>query len=496
MPAVKVGPNDACPCWSGKKYKRCCKGRLDWTQIIRSGVDQRKFMSIRGRNLLFAAEIVDALGLNLEPDAPSLERYKAAFTAEAVRKIYEAVVAIWPSDTKVQSLLERSGEAVSGLYIGDYDAHYLERALVRHSIYANKILLVDPFLHPYVMSDKFNPILHPESFRAQTLKNVNFYRKVLPWIDAGIVEFIRTPADFDRRLNYRAIESAQQLVERTPALKAAVAEGATHLRQRHVSSRVRFFHLLSAPDSQIRRMFAEAGLGKDGYSVEDFIAHLGRMRESDPDFLDRPDTTGQYHMTFAGGTYEMARLAAQMAGAYLFTDLRPRWAFIEHDRKQHTSESKVWSPFAKAMQNARLSYLNNIEIGQAFSLRTEGRLEGLRGLLTNVWGKVRSENPFSEENAIHFANELHDRVREADAEWDTIKKEMSKVVGGSLAGGLASLASLAAIAPGQAGWFAASAVVGGASTALWAKYQQSAYLKKYPAAFFMDLQDEQDAPCE
>lgn len=307
---AKVGPNDSCPCWSGKKYKRCCKSVLDWTQVIRSGVDQRKFMSIRGRNLMFAAAIVDALGLDLDADPPSLSQYKATFTAKAVRKIYEAVVEIWPPDTAIQPLLERSGATVSGLYIGDYSPIYLERALVRHSTYANKILLVDPFIHPHVMSDKFNPILHPENFRAQTLKNVNFYRKVLPWIDAGVVEFIRTPADFDRRLNYQALENTQQLVERTPALKAAVAEGVEHLQQRHMTDRVRFFELLSAPDAQIRRMFSEAGLGKDGFTVEDFISHVGRMRERDPDFLERPGTTGQYHMSFAGGTYEMARLSS------------------------------------------------------------------------------------------------------------------------------------------------------------------------------------------
>jgi hypothetical protein len=190
-------------------------------------------MSIRGRNLLFAAAIVDALGLDPEGDHPTLAQYKAAFTAQAVRKIYEAVVEIWPPNTAIQPLLEQSGTAVSGLYIGDYAPIYLERALVRHSTYANKILLVDPFIHPYVTSDKFNPILHPENYRAQTLKNVNFYRKVLPWIDAGIVEFVRTPADFDRRLNYQALETAQQLVERTPALKAAISgvgdnEAATH----------------------------------------------------------------------------------------------------------------------------------------------------------------------------------------------------------------------------------------------------------------------------
>jgi hypothetical protein len=26
-PGMRVGPNDRCPCMSGKKFKRCCQGR-------------------------------------------------------------------------------------------------------------------------------------------------------------------------------------------------------------------------------------------------------------------------------------------------------------------------------------------------------------------------------------------------------------------------------------------------------------------------------------
>lgn len=127
-------------------------------------------MSIRGRNLLFVTAIFAALGLDTEDQAASLATYKKAFTPSAVRKIYEAVVEIWPSNTNVQSLLERTGADVSGLYIGDYHPEYVTRALVRHSIYANKILLVDPFQHPHILKDQFNPILNPERYRAQTLK--------------------------------------------------------------------------------------------------------------------------------------------------------------------------------------------------------------------------------------------------------------------------------------------------------------------------------------
>jgi len=143
-------------------------------------------------------------------------------------------------------------------------------------------------------------------------------------------------------------------------------------------------------------------LTTDEFTAEDFIAHVNYLRERDPNFLEPlgPENRGQLHMDFSGGTYDMARLAAQMSGAYLFTDLRARWAFIEHDRAVQSAENKVWSPFAKTVQNTRLHYLNNLELKHALTLRQEKRLESVRSLMTSVWAKVRSDDPFSEENGL------------------------------------------------------------------------------------------------
>src|SRR5262249_16500036 len=151
----------------------------------------------------------------------------------AVRKIYEAVVELWPTDTRIESLLARAGTDVSGIYIGDYDSAYITRAIVRHSIYANKIMLIDPFQHPYILIYQYNPVVNPGQYRAQTLKNVNFYLSLWPWINAGIVEFIRTPADFDRRLNFETVQRTKELYDNNPELQAAVQLSVDDLRSRH-----------------------------------------------------------------------------------------------------------------------------------------------------------------------------------------------------------------------------------------------------------------------
>lgn len=45
-----------------------------------------------------------------------------------------------------------------------------------------------------------SPILNPEQYRVQTLRNVNLWFTLAPWIEAGLVEVIRTPADFNPKL--------------------------------------------------------------------------------------------------------------------------------------------------------------------------------------------------------------------------------------------------------------------------------------------------------
>ena len=486
--SIKVGPNDLCPCWSGRKYKHCCRGKVDWEQVLRSSRDHLDLMSIRGRNLLFVNAIHEALQLDKEINAASLANYKRAFTPEAVRKIYEAVSELWPPNTDIQSLLERAGADVSGLYIGDYDPYYVSSALVRHSIYANKILLVEPFSHPYILKPEYNPLENPAQYRAQTLRDVNFYLSLLPWIDAGIVEFIRTPSDFDRDLNYQAMVRSKRIGQDLE-LKAAIAESVRDLKQRHMRKQVFQDLILGAPEPHLRKVYKEAGLSEKMTEGE-FFEQINAFRDADPDFLEPlglGENNAQLRMSFTGGTYEMARLAAQMSRSYLFTDLHARWAAIQHDKRKQTAENTVWSPFAKAVQNTKLYYLNNLTLDHALRLRTENRLEGVRDVMTEAWEKVRTEEPFEERNALELATRLNDAVGEAESEWQDIKADVVKYGGVGLAGSI--LSAGAAIAAGQAVFVAAAAFVGSAVFGVWSKIKITGDFKKYPAAFFMDLKE-------
>ena len=482
---VDVGANDQCPCWSGKKYKKCCRGSVDWPAILAADVSQIPHLSARGRNIMFSEAIFDALKLDTEK-TPDLATFKRAFTADAVRKIHEAVFELWPPDTDLERVLAKSSGIVAGLFIGDYEGEYLERCVVRHCLYSDKILLVDPFPHPYVIKPEFNPIDNPAQYRVQTLRNVNRFLRFLPWIDAGLVEFIRTADDLDRKLKWHVLQQAEKMAD-DPEIEVALKATVKDLKARHMDHRARKLLLLGAPDSNLRKMFREladtAPMGED-----EFIAYIQRERDMDPDFLESMNNSGgQLHMFSAVGTIEMAKATAEMAGAYIFTDLKVRWQMLQKDRETLAVDSREWSPFAKAVQDADLSFLGSVDLRIAMALRTEGRLEGVRSVMRDAWKADLSTEEYDERNALRLAENLKDAVREARAEWVDIEAELAKFGVAAIGGGL--LASGPLIANGHASWVAGSALAVTAGHSLAKHLKERGFEKRYPASFFMDLDD-------
>jgi len=488
MTTEKVGRNDPCPCGKLRKYKQCCQGKVDWQLIIRNGLDWRKYVSLRGRNISFLNRLCEILQLQTN-HPPDLKAYKAAFTAATVRRIHEAVMEFWPPDTDITTVLESDSAEVSGLYVGDYTLEYLSRGIVRHSTYANRILIVDPFIYPASVRDEFNPILEPEQFRAQTLRNVNLWFALMPWIEAGIVEVIRTPADFDPKLNWDSLQRQVKKFEKNPQLKDAKQISVEELQKRH-SERLSRELMLAAPNDYLLQTARKLGLRTEGFEVEDFLSHVQAERDANPDFLCPigPGGKGQIVQLSTGASYEIAKLTASIAGSYLVTDVHSKWREIELDRESQNVESRLWSPFAKALHESPLTYFNRVRLEHALKLRKEGRLESLRSFFLRVWKSARTEEPFDDVNAQLLAEELREEVAKAREEWRKIDMDLLKIVGGAVVGGLFAAGPL--MAHGNASFLAAAVAAAGAAPLTVSTLTRKTFPDRFPAAFFMKIDDE------
>jgi hypothetical protein len=185
------------------------------------------------------------------------------------------------------------------------------------------------------------------------------------------VEIIRPPADFDHKLNWDFMIAQRQKFEENAELKKASERSIGELRKRHHRKFAYQQLLLGAPDSYLRQKFEELGLAKAGYTVDEFLKYIQQVREEDPDFLEPMDPKGdaQMFMITSGASYPSATMTASITGSYLFTDIYVKWKEIELDRKSHSAENKAWAPFAKALQNSTLRYLNNLRLDHALTLR-------------------------------------------------------------------------------------------------------------------------------
>ena len=487
---IKVGRNDPCPCGSAKKFKHCCEGKVDWTQLLCEHTDRWKgHLSVRGRNTLFIHKIFEALQFDNTKPPKSLSDFKAAFTPKAVKSIHEAVIDIWPPDTEMSSVLQPITNDVRGLYVGEYFVDSILRGVTRHSLYADKILLIDPFIYPLSVREQYNPILVPEQFRTQTLKNVDMWLHMMPWMEAGIVEFIRTPADFDRKLNWDSLIRQKRKFEDNEELKRLAKdfsdEKVDEYRER---DGVRMM-LLSAPDAYIRRIFKELKLEEKDFHEEDFISLVHQMREEDPYYLEPPDgdyeKRSEFHIYSTGASYDIAKLTAGYSNSYLVTDIPSRWKEIELDRTESGIDQSDWSSLSKAFHNLDLYYLNNVKLSHALSLRKENRLTSLRAFLRRMWKAASSGNPYGEHNVKLLADELEAAVKQAEDEWKQIDRDLIKWLGGEVATGM--LAGGPLIAAGHGLFLAAAVATAGATTLIGSTMKRKGFPDKYPAAFFMDL---------
>jgi hypothetical protein len=225
-------------------------------------------------------------------------------------------------------------------------------------------------------------------------------------------------------------------------------------------------------------------------SEEEFIRYINKQREANPNFLEplgKGPNSAQLHMQSSGTHYAGAKLTAQLTGSYLVTDIEVKWKEIELDRENAGADNAAWAPFAKSMQEAKLKFLDNLELQHALALRKEGRLEQLRSFLHKVWSSACSAEPFDQKNSIALATELTDEVRKADAEWAKINRDLVKMVGGGFAAGLMAGPM---ITQGNALFLAAAGVVATGATLLNDEMRRRKFPDEYPAAFFMKVSEE------
>ncbi len=435
---------------------------------------------------MFFGTLLEALQLDKLSPTLDFAELKRAFTPKAVQQIHSAVSDLWPDLPDYETCLAREDGTATALYTGTYEPAAIFRAVTRHSIYSEKIYLVDPFLDPRRVREEFNPLLHPDQHRANAIKFASIWMTLYPWIQAGIVNFVRPLHDFVPGLHQEILTIQRSRGDRLPEL--------AQIREEEVEARAKTwgptdgglteYHFLSYPDEFYREMYHKFPEDNPFGSEEQFLRYIRFRRDHHPYYVDRlPGQEAEFLHETTGASYELAKRMCALIDSHIITDMEYRWKELELDRPKNTPADDEWSPFAKALQNADLKLLSNIPISAALRLREESRLEPLRLFFSKVWKDCHEPNQFSKTNATHLAAELSEKIAEAEAEWTKIDQELLKWFGG--AGGATVTAAFAGFVPAVAA--AAGASVAGAAALIQAQLKRRHFQDRYPAGFFLGL---------
>jgi len=411
------------------------------------------------------------------------ERVREEMTDAQIREFYAFVADLWPVGSDPKEIMPSPDSSLRALYLGENEPELMLQNVFRFCLYADQIVVVNPFDNPNVVAEKFNPLYHPGEWRLQTIRLVFHLALLAPWVEAGLVVLVPDPGDFDRELRVKTWDLAKERLKgRTPS-KGDIESSVMRHRAKQT--------LLLSPQRYLESKAREIFPHMSEQEVHKVLEDVERERERD---LFLPKSTldrmpGQMMAARTGANLEMGMYMCQATGAFPYTNLKFRWEEILGARNDLSSTAQLWSPLTNAFQQLKFRFLDKVDSQFACSVRRDGRLEGFRSYLRKLWTTVDGEPDASKAEGLarDFRDELTQAFNEAKAEWATIDRDLLKWGVPTLTS--ASVSAASAIATGNLSLDIAAAgfVVGGVAELVQSRLKRRAFRQKVPMSIFVDL---------
>lgn len=382
----KVGPNEPCPCGSGKKYKKCCRNK---PEDERSSSTER---SIRERNLNFFDIIVHILGFNKTADWAEIRR---SLTDQKIADIHKVVAALWPPETDLMSLLPKPDAKVSrALYSGLLDPMVAYKNIVEFLLYADEILMLNPFPNPNIIRKEFNPIDNPNQYRQTTLKNIIFFISFIPLIQSGHINLIPDPLNFNPALRKQIMDEAEKRRKEVKLDDKSIEP----MKKSAMEDYKRF--LFSLPDDSLRNIIKRANSEISDEDLEKMLDYVKKKNEQDPLAPLHPPMpgkgSGQMLISHLGPNLELGMFLAQATGSFILTHHPYRWSEICSSVNYFYGDyQSPWEHIATHMTNYEIDFVHFLDHKDFLSALNYGEFHYMRVALRNIWNAVQKEQPSS-----------------------------------------------------------------------------------------------------
>jgi hypothetical protein len=317
--------------------------------------------SIRERNLMLFNAIANVLKLEQGKDWVSVRR---ELTDEQISKVYFLYEGLWPRETDVLRLLPKPDGNARAIYTGYIHPEAITDFALGASLYFGELLIEHPFLHAGTVKKEFSPVENPRAFRQEFLKTALFFFTVIPLVEAGLVNLIPDPCNFDVHLRDQMFQMARARSvgmdidwRKEPRIKQLAEDDFKR-------------NVMSLPRGALRSQLLKMSSGLDETKLDETLSYVEQLKERDPlavlqkgSFVGG-EKGGQFNSMKLAPNFEMAMYLVQATGSCIVTDSVFRWTEI---RKASGKLYPGLGTLAHNIERSEFAFPQNVEDIAAFA---------------------------------------------------------------------------------------------------------------------------------
>lgn len=407
---TNLGPNAACGCGSGRKFKYCCRDvpltdRPTW-----------EVYGIRERNLIFCSAVQNILGLEA---GKTWEDVRRELNDQHVKRIHEMFASLWPEDTELAELLPRPREGTfRAIYLGPCDPRTVEATVLGWLPYFDEVVLAHPFVNPLHIKPEFSPTHSPSQHKAQTLKNVLLLLVLKPFIQAGLVHLIPDPGDFNPQFGMTTLGLAEQ---RTAGWKPS-GNGLERLEALAKDDHRRL--MLQLPNASLESLMRQHMPEATYRQLEEVIAFIKSEATADPYALLQPlelGETGAQLLCMKGYNLESAMYIASLTGACIYTDIDAHWQQLHmHAVSGDQFQNSAWKPVVDILRD--VSFPIEMNANTLLNALRQARFASFRPVLR--WISEAARQSSAEQYADHISKQLNKAAQGLQRDWANVPSSL------------------------------------------------------------------------
>jgi hypothetical protein len=358
----------------------------------------------------------------------------------------EYFATVRPPKLTDDKILPRPEKAkLRALYIGQPDVNLLLNLVVRHCLYIDQIVIVDPFitlLHDDVLQ-------RPEIWVEPIINRALCLCALEEWVNQELILII--PSVFYYR------PERNQLIEQFPeAFYPYQTEDQRHEFEHHLIIRL----LVSEPpDLRTSTIELLSSMGKD-FTEDEKELLLQQASDYESKYPIRFRLSSDYYQKHFKGEETtsqvldftlsvpllLAPIIAEEIGAFLVFERRLLHDLISNNQSSHNARSHTLQQLAIAFQELDLLFLHNVSLKQALSIRRKGYLRSFRVYLRDLWSAISEAevNDNLDDNIFEFTERLRAEYETLEKEWRDIRKELKvKAITSGITVGLSAGSAIA-----------------------------------------------------